>query len=83
MDILESKKVEHHFPEVIVFIKENDLLAEMEVRMKKSIWGVGSRQTIYNALAVRKWDDATPSERIILWEGYQMMKEYSATPIAA
>jgi len=83
MNISEAKKITQHFPEVIIFIRENDLVAEMEVRMKQSIWGVGSRQTIYNALAVREWDDATASERIILWEAYQMMKEMAATPIAA
>lgn len=83
MQISESKKITQCFPQVILFIKENDLIAEMEVRMKQSIWGVGSRQTIYNALTVQKWEEATAAERIILWEGYQMMKEIAANPVAA
>lgn len=82
MQISDANKITQHFPEVIAFINENDLIAEMEVRMKNSIWDVGSRTTIYNALTVREWGMATISEKIILWEGYQMMKEMEAVVMA-
>lgn len=83
MDIFQAKKITTKFPEVIAFIENNDLVAELEVWMKNSIWGIGSRQTIYNALAVKDWERATHGERTILYEAFQMMKEMSAAPAAA
>lgn len=75
MQISDAKKVSFHFQDVIAFITENELLPELEVWMKRSIWGIGSRQTIYNALNIKSWEDATLGERVILFEAYQMMKE--------
>lgn len=83
MQISDAKKISTSFREVISFIAENDLLPELEVWMKKSIWGIGSRQTLYNALAVKEWENATLGERVILFEAYQMMKENTIAASAA
>jgi len=80
MQIKDAKKIVKAFPKVIEYINSNDLKAELEVWMKNSIWEIGSRQTIYNALAVEHWEDATLGERVILFEAYQMIKEIKEQP---
>lgn len=83
MHISDAKNISKEFSSVISFVTDNDLLPELEVWMKKSIWGIGSRQTLYNALNVKAWEEATLGERVILFEAYQMMKEYAVSASAA
>jgi len=79
MNIHEIKNAVKDVQATTAFITDNDLIPELEVWMKRSIWGAGSRPTIYEAMKVRDWADASLTEKIILFEAAIMMQEMNAT----
>lgn len=77
------KQITQEVSDVTSFIVDNSLHPELEVRMKRSIWGAGSRPTIYEAMKVQNWSDASLTEKVILYEAWQMMKEMATQTVAA
>lgn len=77
------KQITQEVSEVTSFITEGSLYAELEVRMKNSIWDAGSRPTIYEAMKVQNWRDASLTEKVILIEAWLMMKEMATQTVAA
>lgn len=79
MNIHEIKKAVKDVHATVSFITDNDLIPELEVWMKRSIWGAGSRPTIYEAMKVRDWAEASLTEKIILFEAALMMQEMKSS----
>ena len=81
MNIQEIKKSVKEVQSITAFITENNLIPELEVWMKQSIWRVGSRPTIYDAMKVKDWSAASLTEKVILFEAALMMQEMQASNI--